>query len=175
MGAFTAGLGLVLTAVSTFFGVLIAQDQLKQSEDSAEDQIRAQAAQVVLWERYRKQPEWIVANHSRFPLVGVRAVLSDGEPILLSDLPGCMQMAVGESVLTPGSGSSLIPESGSSAAPPFDTLHHIAFTGINGRKWLRAPHTGELRQYKSRDKSRFIGSPALEPIPHCGSGGSASP
>ncbi|MGI5484939.1 hypothetical protein [Streptomyces lavendofoliae] len=40
----------MLTAVSTFFGLLVAQDQLEQSEEDAYQKTREQATQVTLWE-----------------------------------------------------------------------------------------------------------------------------
>lgn len=68
----SAGVGLLLTAVVTWFGVLTAQDQLSQAQEQATEAEKRQASMVATWTVRGGQGRLlqVVANRSEDPVLG---------------------------------------------------------------------------------------------------------
>ncbi|MEG3627768.1 hypothetical protein [Streptomyces poriticola] len=169
VSAVVAGIGLILTAISTGMGTLVAEDQLEQSRQAAEEDARRQAAQVVMWFRLGEngKAEAVISNHSRLPVLSLYTThyINDiGEvETAFPDLPACSQVVL--------DGTDLPTESATGRPPsPLADLHWIIFTDSNGSAWKRNKW-GSLERYPAADGGRSsVVSPrfVIEPVPKCG-------
>ncbi|MGW3460585.1 hypothetical protein ACWDE9_13730 [Streptomyces olivaceoviridis] len=64
--ALVAAFGLIATAISTYYGAMVAKDQLEQSRDDAEREVEDQASRISVWGEARGV---VVANRSLYPVV----------------------------------------------------------------------------------------------------------
>ncbi|MEU0204341.1 MULTISPECIES: hypothetical protein [unclassified Streptomyces] len=133
-GAIGAVAGLIFTAISTYLGVLVAQDQLAQSRQESEEKIRHQATLVVMW---HKRKSWdihygkvVISNRSSLPVTDVYSYqFIDGllYTFNYSDLPPCTEITVDDALLA---AHSFPPHEGPVAL--------VGFTDTNGNKWSRS-------------------------------------
>lgn len=131
VGVLTAGAGLVFTAISTYIGVLVAQDQLEQSRQDSEDHARLQSSKIVMRTVLDATGAGtVVANRSTLPVTSVYGYLHrpkrDGVTgVGFPDPPPCSRFTVDHDTS--------------------DGVAVLAFTDSNGRGWTRTPD-GELEQ-----------------------------
>lgn len=92
VGAIAASLGLIVTAVVSYYGILVTQEQLKQSKEESEKEVRAQAALVTTWVDPGDTTTVNVANRSLDPVavarldlrpIGIRKNLPPGIALII--------------------------------------------------------------------------------------------
>ncbi|MFE5923066.1 hypothetical protein [Streptomyces sp. NPDC056468] len=139
----SAGVGLILTAVVTCFGVLTAQDQLDQAREQSEEKLQEQAGRVTSWAVREKNGDLmqVVANRSLDPVLGAFVYAPTGRKwdaqekrnrfvygvTRTGQIPPCLSVKIG----------------------PIETvsegLSHLVFVDSSGRTWKRED-TGKLVQ-----------------------------
>lgn len=133
--AVVAGLaGILLTAVSTLFGVLVSEGELEQSREDAAREVRAQAVRVSYWTEYRTDVDGRlhVMNRSPDPVTDVNLLLehtpAGGLHVLrIPALAPCTEV-----ITKLGEGDLLAP-----GGQPADALRWMAFRDRDGAHWQR--------------------------------------
>ncbi|UNS97420.1 hypothetical protein MMF93_13620 [Streptomyces tubbatahanensis] len=141
VAALTAAVGLVFTAISTYYGARVAEDQLEQSRADAQRKIQRQANLVSVWATDFPERAGIVANRSPDPVGPLMFVFwayddSFGIPIggyyyelTATSLAGCSQIVIAPDKLKELRGRHA-PKGGIS-------MWGVRFLDTNGRQWAR--------------------------------------
>ncbi|MET9122076.1 hypothetical protein [Streptomyces sp. NPDC004528] len=164
-----AGVGLLLSAVVTYFGVVTAQDQLDQSREARDDKAAQQASLVTTWSARNKDGDLveIVANRSLDPVLGayIRIPITGsaggggaqtgGGAWLIGQIPPCTSLTVDPGSLKEAEGEVT-----------------LVFTDSSGQAWERS-NTGSLSHGKAETPFVAPGKPAAErwktaPLEDCG-------
>ncbi|MFF5477985.1 hypothetical protein ACFY5C_11700 [Streptomyces sp. NPDC012935] len=135
-GVFFAAAGLIFTGIGTFYGVLIADDQLEQSEEDAEAQKRKQASMVTMWGQ-----KYCLGGHCT-DVVGNRSwdAISNSEMYFeyydkvytfTISIPPCTQVDFYRSV-----SEQVVPEGAEDEGSP--TPLGLSFTDAKGVYWVRS-------------------------------------
>lgn len=135
----SAGVGLILTAIVTWFGVLTAQDQLDQSREDADKEVRQQASRVTSWVIPGKDGKkvQVIANRTLEPILGMVfyfpvGVDEDGAIGVVAQRLG--QIPPCTSVLT--------------EIPEMSNFHRFTFVDSSGQGWTR-DGSGSLLESKA--------------------------
>jgi hypothetical protein len=169
-------LAVLLTVPGTVWAVLVAQDQLHQSDEAAVKEERAQASRVSAWTSQDPHGKWLihVMNRSPDPIAAVYLsfVYTDGMvgrlkwAVALQSVPPCTDATISQGQLKYNLKEVFAQDSGWS--PPVATLPELkgrrwlsldgantyfqldraAFTDRNGMEWLR--HQGRLSRRQAR-------------------------
>ncbi|WP_020124541.1 hypothetical protein [Streptomyces canus] len=164
-----AGVGLLLTAVVTYFGVVTARDQLNQSREARDDKAAQQASLVTNWTSQNKDGDLveIVANRSLDPVLGayikipIRKAVSKSltqigsSAWLIGQIPPCTSLTVEPKRVTEAEGEVT-----------------LVFTDSSGQAWERSS-TGSLSHGKADRPFVAPGKPAsriwkTSPLKECG-------
>ncbi|MFZ4132676.1 hypothetical protein OG986_33475 [Streptomyces cellulosae] len=125
----SAGLGLILTAIVTWFGVLTAQDQLDQSREDADKEVRQQASRVTSWvlpgENGKKVQ--VIANRTLEPILGMVFYY----PVGVDTQNGSISMVAQRLGQIPPCTSVL------TEIPERNSFHGFTFVDSSGRGWTR--------------------------------------
>ena len=120
--AVVAATGLAISAWGTLKSAQVADDQLSQSRESAQEQLRQQAVRVTMW---GTKNAVVIANRSLDPVTGVARsyfLSSSSDGTYLGVIPPCSQVS--------------IPLATSQIAHQPELL----FLDADGREWAREPN-----------------------------------
>ncbi|WP_430378181.1 hypothetical protein [Streptomyces sp. B1-3] len=175
-------MAVLLTVPGTVWAVLVAQDQLNQSDEAAVKEERAQASRVSAWTSQDPHGKWLihVMNRSPDPIaeVYVSFVYDDAMvsrvkwAVALQSLPPCSDMTISQGQLK---FDVKLPSGNTGWSRPEDTLPKLkghrwlsldrpntrlqldraAFTDRNGVGWLR--HQGRLFRLPARPLGALTG------------------
>ncbi|MEU5072542.1 hypothetical protein AB0G76_13425 [Streptomyces asoensis] len=160
IGALAAIGGLIFTAVATYYSAEISEDQLHQSQDEADRDVRAQAVRVSVWNgSLLEEPvqdvtptHLHVMNRSPDPIVNVHLrltverVVTSYEPtpkfptlnIILNSIPPCTELTMNQESIRyllsdePGAQWLKVKES------EFLTFDSLSFQDRDGIYWRRS-------------------------------------
>lgn len=120
--ALVAAIGLAVSAWGTLKSAQVADDQLSQSRESAQEQLRQQAVRVTMW---GTEHAVVIANRSLDPVTGEAegsVPYSSSSGTYLGVIPPCSQVSL--PLATSG-----IPG-----------LPRLFFLDADGREWVREPN-----------------------------------
>ncbi|MFJ8948405.1 hypothetical protein ACIRG4_35190 [Streptomyces sp. NPDC102395] len=176
--------GLFLTGIGTLMGALVSADQLDQSKEASERNVRAQAARVSAWLEQQGDGKWRLhlRNASVDPIGDVRWVFADHHSavglvatswrVALPDVPPCTEQVIDQKQLwrNPGGGVESeffqVPSQDQPTVSGWRNLEHedanlviwaIGFRDRDGVAWVR--EDGRLLK-----KERIASSPAAGAI-----------
>lgn len=147
----SAGVGLILTAIVTWFGVLTAQDQLDQSREDADKEVRQQASRVTSWAIPGKNGNrvQVIANRTLDPVLGMVFYYPIGVDTKDGSI-GVVSQRLGQ---IPPCTSVLVE------IPEQSGFHGLTFIDSAGHGWLREDD-GSLVESKATGYDR--GAPLVD-------------
>ncbi|MFF0723729.1 hypothetical protein [Streptomyces sp. NPDC004134] len=126
ISALVAALALVFTGASTYYGALVARDQLEQSRNDAKAKEKSQASKVSYWlTREGGKSRWVISNRSLDPVYSVIFSPTHSKSIGFQSLEPCTK------VTFPSRALSKNDEMGNS------DFRGIIFTDTVGELWIR--------------------------------------
>ncbi|MEU8773374.1 hypothetical protein [Streptomyces sp. NPDC048606] len=168
-------IGLLITGVSTFFGVEVSRDQLKQSEEKAERETTRQARLLGVWEDWGDPPGMQsihLMNRSPDPVSQVRLIVTLSNPVeskkvlsyalVLPSVPPCTKVIW---IVEPVGFKGL-------ERVPAATMDRsiLTFLGDNGSWWvkdLQGIRMG-LESAPEPDAPAVVSKPTMRSVPFCG-------
>ncbi len=170
-------IGLLITGISTYFGMLVSRDQLKQSQEKSERETTRQARLLGVWEGWDQPPgkqSIHLMNRSPDPVAYVRLIVLLSNPqesrkalsyaLVLPSLPPCTEVTW----RVDPAGFKRLDEVKAATMDEFI----LTFYGDNGAWWvkdLRGIRMG-LTAAPAPDAHAVLTTPTMKSVSFCGGG-----
>ncbi|WP_326757337.1 hypothetical protein OHB35_53210 [Streptomyces phaeochromogenes] len=182
IGVLGAILGLIFTAVATYYDAAVSEDQLNQSREAAEQESRSQAMRLTYWQ----DASWVdgslrvhLLNRSPDPVTDVHVTFdgygkSDvkGAHMWGFTIPPCTESIYRAEQLryTYTSKGHVVKEGNVRWQ-----VQSLSFTDSDGKMWKRVPTNLDRLAMRPHAPNSYgvayAGQPALKPAENCGGNG----